>query len=265
MNERESFSARLEELCLRAERMYEPTFTHFLTPEEGQAALAAAKAHPDLFVLAFGGFADAERKIFGYFPADIYTAPNDLFGSEELWTEYDSMAELSYVKITGSGYRNFSHRDILGSIMACGTKRESLGDILVTEDQRGAYVVTTQKIAPYLCDTLTHIGSDKVKVSLCKKEDLPALSKRFIDLSLSIASTRLDALVAAVTNKSRDHAKKLIAAGKVSLNHTECLSCDKAFAEGDTVSVKGEGKFLVEGFLGKSGKGRDRVVVRKYV
>ena len=84
-------------------------------------------------------------------------------------------------------------------------------------------------------------------------------------MSLTLASVRLDALVSGMLSISRDKAKTLIASGRVMVNHSEATRCDADFSEGDIISVKGEGKFVVDAFLGQSAKGRYRVIVRKYL
>lgn len=264
-NDNRNFDARIGDLCERACRHYTPAYTAFLTPEEHLAAEKLASGYPDLFVLAFGGFMHAERAVLGFFPSDIYLAPEKHDRTDARFAEYEAESGIAYLKIIGSGFVNFDHRDVLGSVMATGLKREAVGDIYVSDDAKYAYLAVLQTVVPFLCDSLTGIGRDKVRVKQITADELPERTERFADLSLTLASLRLDALLSGVLNLSREQAKKLVSSGRVSLNHAECTSVDRAFNEGDTVSVKGHGKFLVESFLGKTQKDRLRVIVRKYL
>ena len=257
----DNFSRRVEELCADSVRHACPRFLGFLTPEEQTAARTVAAAIGDVFVLPFGLTADAERVVLGFFPSDIYVTPED--GGD--LKEYRSWAQIAALEIRGSGYRVFTHRDVLGSILSLGVKRETVGDILLTDDGHTAYAAVSASVADYLVTSLTRVANDKVHVSVIDENRLPAISRRYADMVLTLASVRLDALVAEIAKCSRDKAKGLLAAGKVSLNHAVVTACDKGFSEGDTVSVSGVGKFLVDGFLGLTAKERTRVVVRKYL
>ena len=270
-HETDSFTARVEDLCERAEKWYAPAFTPFLTAEEQQLARRAASAFPQVFCLSFGGFENAERRKLGFFNADAYVKPENaaLFDGVHTQTAdtlpFAEDAEIAAVRIRGSGFRTWSHRDVLGSLMALGIRRETLGDIFVEDDGHTAYVITTEGMAPFLCDALTDVANDRVKTERIPREKLPEKRQQFADQSLTLASLRLDALVAAMLNLSRENAKKLLHSGAISLNHTVCTAVDKEFAAGDVISVRGHGKFLVDSFLGKTQKDRMRVIVRKYI
>lgn len=257
-----SLEARVADLCERAGRTYVPTFTAFLTPEEQTAAKKEAEHYTDLFSLAFGGFADAERNVLGFYARDIYAEPVD---SAALYAEYAAQAGLVCLYIRGSGFASFDHRAVLGSLMALGLKREAIGDIYVTDSAKEAYVITLETVAPFIAEGLQTVGRDTVKVKRVTSDALPEQTKRFCDLSLTLASIRMDALLSDALNLSRENAKKLIHSGRVSLNHAECTATDKPFSVGDRISVKGYGKFYIESFQGKTQKDRFRVIVRKYL
>ena len=139
-NDNRNFDARIGDLCERACRHYTPAYTAFLTPEEHLAAEKLASGYPDLFVLAFGGFMHAERAVLGFFPSDIYLAPEKHDRTDARFAEYEAESGIAYLKIIGSGFVNFDHRDVLGSVMATGLKREAVGDIYVSDDAKYAYL-----------------------------------------------------------------------------------------------------------------------------
>ncbi len=257
----DALTVKIGDMCKRSEEKYCPCFTGFLSLEEQALTSKEAEKHKEVFVLMFGGLPNAERKIAGIFPKDCYNEPD----TEESLLAFEEMAEISYVEIKGSGFVNIGHRDVLGSVMSLGLKREVLGDIVVTENSRCAYIAVKKSAAGYICANLERVARDKVKVSEIKRTAVPERKQQFFDMVLTLSSVRLDALVSAMVNISRDKAKKLINSGKVAVNHSECTSCDVQFSLGDIVTVKGEGKFFVEDFLGLTSKDKHKIVVRKYV
>ena len=56
-----------------------------------------------------------------------------------------------------------------------------------------------------------------------------------------------------------------IAAGKVSLNHRECLKADRPVSEGDTLTCRGLGKCIIKEVPGQSKKGRTMLVIERYL
>ena len=81
----------------------------------------------------------------------------------------------------------------------------------------------------------------------------------------TVATPRLDAVTAAGFSLSRGKAAALIASGKVSLNHRECLKADRPVAEGDVLTCRGLGKCVVKEVPGQSKKGRTMLVIERYV
>ena len=81
----------------------------------------------------------------------------------------------------------------------------------------------------------------------------------------TVATLRLDAVTAAGFSLSRAKAAALVASGKVSLNHRECLKADRPVAEGDVLTCRGLGRCVVKEVPGQSKKGRTMVVLDRYV
>jgi RNA-binding protein YlmH len=80
-----------------------------------------------------------------------------------------------------------------------------------------------------------------------------------------VASPRLDAVLGSAFSLSRSKAAAYIAAGKVALNHRECLKCDKTVEEGDVLTCRGLGKCVVKEVPGQSKKGRTMLVLERYI
>ena len=90
----------------------------------------------------------------------------------------------------------------------------------------------------------------------------PALVKT---IRYTVAALRLDAAAAAGFSMSRGKAAGLISAGKVSLNHQECLKADRQVAEGDILTCRGLGKCVIKEVLGQWKKGRTMLVIERYL
>lgn len=254
------FMQRLSDMKDRCTSRYTPQFTHFL---DGRA-LRIAKQYFDSFkddviAVAFGGFDEAERRVVGIFPRDVY----ECVGSQD--EGFYEMFELCALEISGSGFSSFTHRDVLGSVLALGIKRETLGDIFVEEGGNKAYMCLDRVACDYILSCLEYISRDKVKVSEISVMSLPKLKKKFAVLSGTVASQRLDCIVSLMTNLSREKSKLLISQALVSVNHFEETRCDAVLCEDDVISVRGYGRFVLKEFGGVTKKGRCRVVVHKMI
>ena len=71
-----------------------------------------------------------------------------------------------------------------------------------------------------------------------------------------VASMRLDVLVSQAYGLSRTSSDKLLKAQKVFHNGRLCISSGQKIRQGDIISVRGYGKFLVEDLGKTSKKGR---------
>lgn len=251
------FLQRLDELADRAAERYCPEFTHFLDGRSLAVALEHLKRNDMVITVTFGGFDGAERRVVGVFPKDIYE------GTE--LSELYSLFDLSAVEILGSGFSTFAHKDCMGSVLALGIKRETMGDIYVPEGGKSAYICLTKVAADYLAESLEFVAKDKVKVKTVDVSALPELKRKFSVISGTIASERLDCVVSLITNLSREKSKQLIASGLVNVNHFEETRCDIELRENDILSVRGYGRFVLVEFGGVTRKGRNRVVVHKMI
>ena len=94
---------------------------------------------------------------------------------------------------------------------------------------------------------------------------LPKPERKFEEISDTVASLRLDVVAASILSISRDKAEKLLSSGAVSVNHVEV--CEKSFglSEGDLLSIRGSGRFLLYSAGTLTKKGRIRIVVRKFI
>jgi RNA-binding protein YlmH len=149
------------------------------------------------------------------------------------------------------------HRDYLGAAVGLGIKREWLGDIWVNEST--AYVFCMPSVESFLLNNLEKVGRFGVKTASVSLDEIEAPEKKVIKVSFSVMSLRLDAVAAGMFSLSRTEAARLISAGYVSLNYSECLRTDMNVKVGDIISVRGCGKGSVTELGGLSRRGRQFV------
>ncbi|MBR7032654.1 MAG: hypothetical protein IKI03_03375 [Clostridia bacterium] len=276
----ELVAVRAAELASRPGVSFETS--RFLTPHEQAvffrvaAGISADKLNRLFF---YGGCRGAERRAAVFFPewADIAEAPvclpdTPLFssGREDFFIKAafqygeDEIHGITCVSVKGSGYRALSHRDYLGSVLALGIERSFVGDI-VTDGDYAARVFVFSKIAPLISSELDRVGSDKVAVT---EEPLPpgfTAERRMEEFSAVTASMRLDAFVGSVFNLSRSDAKELVLHGLCEVNFETADRPDRSVGEGDVISARGYGKFIVGDISGTTRSEKTRVTVRKYI
>ncbi len=239
--------ARVQDAVTRCLRRGIPCFVGFLTEEERELAEQTVRREPDVDGLFFGGYDAAERGILAVIPRE--------FPREAVHFPLSALA-FSYRKEA-----TLCHRDFLGTILGCGIERDAVGDILCGDGLTVAFV--TEELAPYLTDQITRVGREGVTVLSDYDGPLPAFRKPET-LRLTVASPRLDAVLAAVTKSSRAKAAQTIAAGFVSLCHAVCTASARELKPGDTLSVRGVGRFTVDAFAGETKKGRNILIVTTY-
>lgn len=242
--------ARILDRMRRAENRSIPCASQFLSPALRAAAepLLAACGHPKH--LFHGGYMGAERTICVFLPDWL---------EEEDWIASD---ELGAVEAAFPPDADLSHRDILGGLMGIGLTREKAGDILMGEGR--AQIVCLREAVPILLSQFSMAGRYRLKlqeVSLTELAPAPAEVKLVRD---TVATLRLDAVLAAGFSMARGKASTLISSGRVSLNHRECLKGDREVKEGDVLTCKGFGKCVLKSVGGQSRKGRTVIEIERY-
>lgn len=154
-----------------------------------------------------------------------------------------------------------THRDFLGSLMNLGIDRSNLGDIFI--EGKSAYVFCTEKIASYIMDNLSKVKHTNVKCSLADvKKELPV--KEPEEMRLTVASERVDGLVAKIYHLSRNQSLELFREKKIYVNGRQNENNSYAIKKGDIVSVRGYGRFVYYGADHETKKGKWSVSVGIY-
>ena len=147
--------------------------------------------------------------------------------------------------------------------MGLGLTREKLGDILM-EDGR-CQVVVLREALPILLSQWEGAGRWKLKVREIPVSELSPRPPEVKTIRDTVAAMRLDAVLASGFSTSRSKAAELVSAGRVSVNHRECMKSDRTVEQGDVLSCRGLGKCVVKEVLGQSKKGRIMLVLERYI
>lgn len=237
-----------------ARRKNIPACTGFLSPAERVSVehLIAMSGHPAH--LFFGGYEGAERTVCVFLPD--WQEPEDFLALAE-------EGPVAALRCTFRAEENLTHRDFLGSILGQGVTREKVGDLLVGEGRCDLLVL--RELSDYLLQNLDSAGRVRLKVAAIPLSGLEAPVVQVKVIRDTVATPRLDAIVAAAFSTSRGKAADFISAGRVQLNHRECTKADKPVEEGDTLSCRGLGKAVVKSLGGLSKKGRVMVELERYL
>jgi len=226
-------------------------FTYFVSPDLLGDFFQILDQVRDVKFSIFGGYEDAEYVIIALHPDYIETVYPEDFPIKLLVIE------------AGKHQDEIQHRDILGSLMGLGFSRERMGDIVLLEDR--AQVIILEEMGDYALSSLERVGRSKVSV---RQETLDAFVQKPIvyeEVATTVKSVRLDAIIASAYGLSRGKAADLIKAKKVKLNYRPITSVSKDLHEGDLISVRGKGRFILNDILDRTKKDRIKIIIKKIV
>src|SRR5690625_2877656 len=181
------------------ENLYVPKLTDFLNPRE--RFIVKSLVGSDLLVSAYGAFADAERMRMLIYP-NYYEPSNDDFRV--------TVFNINYA----SKFITLAHQDVLGSMMSLGIDRGKFGDIQIGDEE--VQFAVTAELKDYIIANFTSIGKAKISVTpVTESADLLVSTDTWKESLQVVSSMRLDAVIAAVTNISRQKAAALVRSDKV--------------------------------------------------
>lgn len=241
---------RLTELSYTAYQRGIVTFSNFLNMNELNILHSIPRREFSASYETYGGYELSERQMVAFLP--------DAFC-------YEYEYPISYLEIAPLQTRfaeDLNHRDYLGALLNLGIDRSKLGDILLMESQ--TVLICHQSLEQFICDELTKVRHTQVK---CKK--IPAGSfdykpnvKKVVG---SVASLRLDSLMALAFSASRSSLVSLIESGRVFVNGKMITSNGFHIKSQDIVSVRGYGRFRYIQTLSETKKGRYMAELHLYI
>ena len=244
----------MRDLASRAYQRDIVLYSDFLNLDELHKIHSLFSKDSSVTVCTFGGYDCAERQMAAFLPDAL-----SYLGEREL--DYP-MVCLKIQPLSLKFAEKLTHRDYLGALLNLGINRAMLGDLLV--DETGAYCFCKDSMGQFLQENLFRVRHTSVSV-ICvqNEEDLP--SPKFQEIQGTVASVRLDVLIALAFGESRSKVVPYIEGGKVFVNGRLVTSNGYNPREGDLVSVRQKGRFFYEGTLSQTKKGRYSVLLRRYV
>ena len=244
-NKEEVFlGGRLIELDALAQKRCSAVCTGFLSQSE-QAYCHMLKGLLHCRCLYFGGYEEAERQLAVLLP--------------EEWCEVDPEV-IAALRLSYTG--ELSHRDILGGLLATGIERDAVGDILVGDSC--SFVLVTAAIAPYLIQNMQRAGRVTVRTEQIPLTELEVPERLFEEVRGTVASLRLDSVLAEGFSLSRETAQEAVKRGLAQVNHRIVENVSKLLSEGDVISLRGYGKMILEAVGGESRKGRVWITLKRF-
>lgn len=252
---KDTLAARIEDMCGLAVKRGRPVFSPFLNESEQYLAGQFLKNRSGIKLCFWGGDDACIRKMLCVMPDDASEVEDAVYDDFPIYA-----VTISFRKADKPG-----HRDILGAVMGLGIERDTVGDIFIGEG--AAAVFCTKTASELMCDQLTSVGRIGVSVFDGLNENAAAAVKpaACADITVNVASVRTDCIVSGITGLSREKAAAFIRSGSFMLNYEECDSVSRNVTEGDVLTLRGYGKFVVSGDQANTKKGRIRLIIKKYI
>ena len=265
--------ARNYEIISFTEESYTPNFWKKLGKKMGGVNIACD-----------GVFSDSDRRQIAFVP-EIFINGNDNF--ENFCNDIDDEKIKSYgefeenfsknsfefpnklLKISiDSRFREYLHKDFLGSLMGLNIKRELMGDLIIESENKQVlgYIPVSEKIADYIISELKQIGKAPCEIEIIETKNKNSLPKyKYDDKLVTVPSKRLDSIVSTITNLSRTKVIDPIEKGKVLVDYVEEKDKSKMLEIGSLITIRGFGKYKLFLDKGETKKGKERILVKKYI
>ena len=243
MNEDELCRKKLIDLSKQADRRGIVLFSTFLNLNEQNIYHQSGRFFATR-TECFGGIPHAERQMIAFIP-------------DALSYEWDyPIAALKISPAHPKFAEPFGHRDILGALMTLGVDRGKVGDIVI--DDGNAFFLCEEGMADFFVENLEKIRHTAVKLKRIPPSGL-SVRQEFTEQEGTVASTRLDSVLACVYRLSRSQAAELFRAEKVFVDGRMVLNPSHSCDDGSIISVRGYGRFLYQQTPGETKKGRLKI------
>lgn len=234
------------------------TYSDFLNLNELNILHSLPKNSLYTGYVTFGGYELAERQMAAFLPDAL-----SLRGETDIHSLFTK--ELCILRISPLHQKyaeDLTHRDYLGAMLNLGIDRSKTGDILV--DGKNAYLFVKPKMRDFLMDELTRIRHTTVMVTEEAFQEFH-YEPHFEEIKGTVASVRLDSLLALAFSSSRSSLTGLIEGAKVFVNGKLITSNGYQVKENDIISVRGMGKFRFCETGNMTRKNRLYVRIQKYI
>lgn len=228
------------------------TYTDFLNEKEQRVIEKNVKLENAFF---YGVNENADRKILVFYPEKL---------TEEL-VRKSLKSVLSGIRIIlkNDQIGNYEHKNYLSALIKIGIDRGKIGDILV--DDYGADIIAFDMNKEFIIQSLSELTRfRKANIDIISIDDIKQKIDRFEESTIIVSSMRIDNIVAELAGCSRTNADEYINSEKVFVNYETVLKVSKTIFEGDIVTIRGKGKFRIDGLVRNTRNNRFVIKVNKY-
>lgn len=227
---------------------FAPKLTDFLDPRQQQIVSTILGQDHEVKLVFNGGTDGVERQRALLYPPYYLVEQNDF---------QISLFEIVYPK----KFITLEHRQILGTLMSLGVKREKFGDIMIQNER--VQFVAAKEIESYLTVNLEKVGNATVTIKKLPFTEVIQVKESWVEHHYTVSSLRLDTILATAINISRQKAQTLISSGKVKVNFKEMNKLSADCQVGDTISIRGFGRCKIISLNGQSKKDKWKITVGK--
>ncbi len=227
---------RINDLIRRSKKDYTVLYSDFLDP--AQQSLVSRVPEFGGAVSFDGGYEDAERRMCRIMTDEYQPDPG---------------APIVLFSVTAAFCgEGLSHRDVLGSLMGLGIRREMIGDILPNGSSPQFFCHSS--VAEHIELNLLKISRYSVRLS---RSQLPEVRPPvYEERTVNVSAMRLDCIAAEAFSMSRTKAAEGIRKGLAAVNWISVTDPSTELKPGDKLSLRGKGKAEVRSISGTSKKGR---------
>ncbi len=205
----------------------------------------------------YGGRDNSERKLIVIYPSKM----KDIV--EEKNFKFDTIISVFRVIPPKDSALKYNHSVYLGGLIKLGIKREKIGDIIVYSE--GADIIVKKEIEKYVYTniaTLTRFSN--ARINNIKVEEIKDVEQSFKEMKIVTSSLRLDNIVSELAKTSRNKANDILNEERVFINYECQTKGTKSVESGDIITIRGKGKFLIEGLEGNTRKGNYVLIVKQW-
>ncbi|QQZ08017.1 RNA-binding protein [Heyndrickxia vini] len=228
------------------EDSYAPKLTDFLDPRQIHIVQSIIGIGQQVRIQEFGGHEYCERKRVIIYPE--YYSP----------TQEDFQIALFEI-IYPSKFVTITHRQVLGTLMSLGIKREKFGDILI--DGNRIQFLIVKNLEDYIRLEFRQVGKASIELKEMSINNIISISETWHEKQTTVSSLRLDAVLSSIYNISRQKAQTFIHHGQVKVNWRITEQTSFICGEGDMFSVRGFGRSKIIVIEGQTKKEKWRIQV----
>lgn len=243
-SDNKEIARRVIDLCEIVDKNRTVQCTDFYNPFEVKELTSLINAY-DTIKFSLIGNEDSESKAILIYPDFIEDCEK---------AEY-----VSLIRINKKDY-DIAHKDVLGSMLSLGIRREKLGDIIINDD--AIYIYIKNEILNYVLLNLEKIKNYGVDLEVVDLNTTVERNINYEEKLITCASARLDLVLANVYNLSRSEAKNAIEAGLVKVNYKVVYKISEVLELNDLISLRRRGRFILAENRGLSKKDKLKLLIK---